>query len=114
MLNGMELAKLDMLLESMDARKRIVYGQVLISGTLYSSAIYNRSDITNDSIISLSSSNGSTLVGTVQEVCQLLPAQCNSSTCKVYFESKVSYTVRVSTSLLHCHRCLSHKCYRTT
>ena len=65
-LNGTELAKLEVLLESMDARKCIVYGRVLISGTMYSSAMYNRSDITNDSIISLSS-NGSTLVGTVQK-----------------------------------------------
>ena len=65
-LNGAELAKLEVFLESVDAGKCIVYGRVLISGTLYSSTMYNRSDVTNDSIISLSS-NGSTLIATVQK-----------------------------------------------
>ena len=76
-LNGTELAKLEVLLKSVDAGKCIVYGRVLISGTLYSSTMYNRSDVTNDSIISLSS-NGSTLIGTVQKYVSSCQQGCTS------------------------------------
>ena len=76
-LNGTELAKLEVLLESVDAGKCIVYGRVLISGTLYSSTMYNCSDVMNDSIISLSS-NGSTLIGTVQKYVSCCQQGCTS------------------------------------
>ena len=73
-LSGTKLAKLKKLLESVDDGKCIVYGRVLISGTLHSSAMYNRSDVTNDSIIS----NGSTLIGTVQKYVSCCQQGCTS------------------------------------
>ena len=76
-LTGTKLAKLRALFESVDDGKGIVYGRVLISGTLFSSAMYNRSDITNDSIISLSSS-GCTLIGMVQKYVSCCRQGCTS------------------------------------
>ena len=80
-LSGTELAKLRALFKSVDDEKGIVYGGVLISGTLYSSAMYNRSDVTNDSIVPLSSN----VVGTVQKYvsCQQGCTSCCEGTyCK--------------------------------
>ena len=76
-LSGTELSRLKTLFECMDDRKGIVYGRVLIAGTLYSSAMYNRSDVTNDSIISLSG-NGGALIGTVQKYVSCCQRGCTS------------------------------------
>lgn len=82
-LSGTELAKLRTLFESVYDGKGIVYGRVLISGTLYSSAMYNRSDVTNDSIISLSG-DGSTLIGTVQKYVSCCQQGCTSCCDNTY------------------------------
>jgi hypothetical protein len=73
-LSGTELAKLRALLESVDDGKCIVYGRVLISGMLYSNSMYNRSDVTNDSIVSLSNN----VIGTVQKYVSCCEQECTS------------------------------------
>ena len=78
-LSDTELGKLKVLLESVDEGKCIVYGRVMISGTLYSSTMYKRSDVTNDSIVSLCTRGGSLIIGTVQKYvsCCRLGCTCN-------------------------------------
>lgn len=53
MLSTRELDKLVSDVAMMDTSKCAVYGRVLLSGVLYTSAMYHRSEVTNDSINSL-------------------------------------------------------------
>ena len=79
-LTGEELAKLT---ECVNVGKCAVYSRLMLSGVLYSSAQYNRSGITNDSIISLTQ-YGKTMIGTTQKFVSCCNNDCVSCTASTY------------------------------
>lgn len=82
MLSTRELDKLVSDVAMMDTSRCAVYGRVLLSGVLYTSAMYHRSEITNDSIVRLKTGD----IGTIEKFvsfCEKDCTACNESTfCK--------------------------------
>lgn len=81
-LSTRELDKLFSDVAMMNTSKCAVYGRVLLAGVLYTSAMYHRSEVTNDSIVSLKTGE----IGTIEKFvsfCEKDCTLCSESTfCK--------------------------------
>ena len=83
-------------LPSIDIGKSTVYSRVILSGVLYSSALYHRSETTNDSVISIRRI-GTTEIGTIQKFISCCTKDCTS--CGV--QSFCRHFTIVSTNQIH-------------
>ena len=89
-----ELDKLPSNVPDVDVSKCIVYGRVLLSGVVYTSSIYHRSEVTNDSMVRLKS----TEIGTIQKFMSCCRKDCTS--CN---ENTFANTTSLSQFIPHSH-----------
>ena len=87
-----ELDKLTSDVPDVDMSKCVVYGRVLISGVVYTSAIYHRSEVTNDSIVRLQSAE----VGTIQKFVSCCKKDCTSCGENTYCDHYIIASIHPS------------------
>ena len=89
-----ELGKLTSDVPDVDMSKCIVYGQVLIAGVVYTctSAIYHRSEVTNDSIVQLQSAE----IGTIEKFVSCCKKDCTSCGENTYCDHYIIASIHPS------------------
>jgi hypothetical protein len=75
LLSTSDLDKLKSYVTDMDDNKCVVYGRVVLLGVLYTSGLYHRSEVTNDSVVRLRTAE----IGTVQKFVSCCQSGCTCS-----------------------------------
>ena len=78
-----------------DVSKCILYGRVLLSGVLYTSALYHRSEVTNDSVVCLRSAE----IGTIQKFLSCCKKGCTECCESTYTVNIISLSQFIAHSL---------------
>ena len=81
LLSTSELDKLKSEVDVVDV-KIAVYGRVILAGVLYTSALYHRSEVTNDSMVRLKTAE----IGTIQKFVSCCKSGCTTCSANTFCE----------------------------